>query len=383
MTAAEWIFAAGTLWALWVVVLYPIVLALRAMRENPVRKAPLKPTVSVILPVRNGAAFLADKLESLFAQEYPAGKIVDILVVSDGSTDRTEEIARGYAARGVRLLTQASSGKCAALNLAIPEARGELLLLTDVRQRLKADCVAKLAACFADSRVGAASGELVILDGETSAEARVGLYWRFESWIRRSLSRVDSMLGATGPIYALRRELAVPVPPECLLDDMYLPLAAFRRGFRLIQEPAAVAWDYPTDLESEFRRKVRTLAGNYQLLRYYPWLLGFGNRMWLDYMSIKMGRLLLPFAMLAMLGASPFLRWPWGAAALAGQAGFYALAALDPYLPEGLGAAKKLSSAARAFTVMMLAALIAASVFFTDPRRLWKETRVRKAGHAA
>jgi cellulose synthase/poly-beta-1,6-N-acetylglucosamine synthase-like glycosyltransferase len=383
MNGAEWVFAGGALWALWVVIGYPIVLGLRARRENPVQKGPLTPTVSVILPVRNGEAFLADKLESLFGQVYPAEQIVDILVISDGSTDRTEEMAQQYAGRGVRLLRQPASGKCAALNLAIPEARGELLLMTDVRQRLKPDCLAKLAACFADPRVGAASGELVILDGETAAEARVGLYWRFESWIRRSLSRVDSMLGATGPIYALRRELAVDVPPECLLDDMYLPLAAFRKGFRLVQEPEAVAWDYPTDLESEFRRKVRTLAGNYQLLRYYPWLLGPDNRMWLDYMSIKIGRLLLPFAMLAMLGSGPFLRWPWGAAAVSGQALFYLLAGGDPYLPESWGPLKKLSSAARAFTVMMLAALLAASVFFTDPRRLWKETRVRKAGHAA
>lgn len=382
MTAAAWIFAAGAAWALWVLILYPLLLGLRARNENAVRKGSVTPTVSVILPVRNGEAFLADKLESLFALEYPKDAIADILVISDGSTDRTEEIARRYADRGVRLLTQASAGKCAALNLAIPQASGELLLLTDVRQRLKPDCLAKLAACFADERVGAASGELKILDGVTSEEARVGLYWRFESWIRRSLSRVDSMLGATGPIYTLRRSLAVPIPPECLLDDMYLPLAAFRRGFRLVHEPEAVAWDYPTVLEAEFRRKVRTLAGNYQLLRYYPWLLGFGNRMWIDYMSIKMGRLLLPFALLAMLGASPWLPWPWNVAALAGQAAFYLLAAVDPALGEG-GGLKKLTSAARAFVVMMLAALIASSVFFTDPRRLWKETRVRKVGHAS
>lgn len=379
MTAAGWVFAAAAAWALWVVVLYPLVLGWRARRGDPVRKGPHAPTVSVIIPVRNGAAFLAEKLESVLGQAYPAGRMVDILVISDGSVDRTEEVAREYAGRGVRLLTQPSSGKCAALNLAIPEARGELLLLTDVRQRLKPDCLAKLAANFADPRVGAASGELVILDGESAEEARVGLYWRFESWIRKSLSRVDSMLGATGPIYALRRELAVPVPPECLLDDMYLPLAAFRKGYRLVQEPEAVAWDYPTVLEAEFRRKVRTLAGNYQLLRYYPWLLGPSNRMWVDYVSIKLGRLLLPWALVAMLLSTPFLPWPWNVAAGGGQAAFYLLAAADRWVGEGSGL-KKLTSAARAFVVMMLAAAIAGSVFFTDPRTLWKETRVRKAG---
>lgn len=378
MNPAVIVFALAATLAGWVLVGYPLWLAWRARRSGrPVRRGPVDLTVSVVIPVRNGAAFLAAKLDSVLGQDYPRTRVIEIFVLSDGSTDATAEIAAGYADRGVRLFTLPSGGKCAALNHAWQHATGDLLLLTDVRQQLDPACLSRLAACFADPAVGAASGELRIRAGATAGEARVGLYWRFESWMRSALSQVDSMLGATGPIYALRRELAVPVPVECLLDDMYLPLAAFRRGYRLVQEPAAIAWDYPTSLDSEFRRKVRTLAGNYQLLGYYPWLLGPANRMWLDYVSIKLGRLALPFLLLAIAGASPWLPMPWSMVALAGQGAFYLLAAVDPWWPER-APGKGISSAARAFVVMMAAAVLALRVFFVEPTSLWTHTHVRK-----
>lgn len=382
MNTASVLFAAAAGTAGWILAGYPLWLAWRVRRsERPVRKGPVSYTVSVIIPVRNGGAFLAAKLESVLTQDYPRERIREIVVLSDASTDTTDDIALSYASRGVRFFRLPAGGKCAALTRAFGEVSGDLLLLTDVRQRLEPDCLSKLAACFADPEVGTASGELRIGDGETAAEARIGLYWRFESWIRSSLSRIDSMLGATGPIYLIRRELAIPIPAECLLDDMYLPLSAFRRGYRLIQEPAAIAWDYPTALRGEFRRKVRTLAGNYQLLQYHPWLLGPSNRMWTDYMSIKIGRLLLPFLLLVMLCTSPWLPEPANWAALGAQAVFYLLAAIDPLWPEK-APGKAISSAIRAFVVMMLAALAAVRVFFVEPTSLWKETQVRKTGNA-
>src|SRR5260370_1196685 len=124
------------------------------------------------------------------------------------------------------------------------------------------------------------------------------------------------MFGATGPFYAIRRELAVPIPPDVLLDDVYLPLAPFFRGYRLVVEESARAFDYPTTLETEFRRKVRTLAGVYQLIRIYPRLLLPGNRMWFHFMSYKVGRLLLPHALILIAACSFFLPHPWRAWAL-------------------------------------------------------------------
>jgi cellulose synthase/poly-beta-1,6-N-acetylglucosamine synthase-like glycosyltransferase len=335
----------------------------------------------VIIAVRNGERYLRAKLESVLAQDYPAEKM-EILVVSDGSTDATETIARACAPR-VRLLVQPPAGKGAALNLAIPQATGEILVLTDVRQVLAPDCVRRLVACFGDPRVGVVSGDLRIRNPETAEEISIGLYWRYESAIRAWLSAFDSMLGATGPIYALRRELAAPLPSGILLDDMYLPLQAFFRGYRLVQEEAARAWDYPTALDTEFRRKVRTLGGNYQLLYLMPQLLGPANRLWLDYVSYKLGRLLLPVALVAIFTASWFLAEPWRTALLGAQAAFYALALLDLALPQG-APGKRITSTVRTFVVLMAASACALAVLLVPPERLWKvtQTPVRPAGRS-
>ena len=175
---------------------------------------------------------------------------------SAGSQDRAK----------IEFLAVPKGGKAAALNAALARATGEILFFTDVRQQLHPDSLANLVACFADPQVGVASGELVIRDGTGLEEASVGLYWKYEKWIRKQLSRLDSVMGATGCIYAMRRELAAPLPEGTLNDDMYLPLGAFFRGYRVILDDSALAFDYPTPLASEFRRKVRTLAGVYQIV---------------------------------------------------------------------------------------------------------------------
>ncbi len=336
------------------------------------QRAPIRPSVSIIVAVHNGEAFLADKLKSILALEYPRDRM-QVIVASDGSTDRTDAIAEGFASQGVRLLRLARAGKPAALNAAIPTASGEILVLTDVRQVLAPDSVALLVESFADPEVGTVSGELVIRKGTTEEESDIGLYWRFETWIRDRLASIDSMFGATGPFYAMRRELAVPIPPDMLLDDMYLPLAAFFRGYRLVVDMRARAYDYPTALDTEFRRKVRTLAGNYQILLAYPSLLGPGNRMWLHFVSYKFGRLLLPWSLIAIAVSSPWLPSPWNIIVVAGQAVFYGLAALDFVLPAGV-LLKRLCSPIRTFVTMMIAAIRALSVFFVPARSLWKVT---------
>ena len=368
MTAA-WGFAASAAFLLWVMAGHPLWLAWRARRARPVRKHFEPRAVSVVIPVRNGAHYIRRKLESVLDLDYPR-ELLEVLVVSDGSTDGTDDVVRKFSPAGVVLLRIPASGKPAALSAAFERVRGEILLLTDVRQSLEPESLRALVACFADPAVGAVSGELLL---EQGGSAEVGLYWRYESWIRRNLSAVDSMFGATGPFYALRRELAIPIPPKVLLDDMYLPLAAFFRGYRLIVEERARAWDYPTSVEIEFQRKVRTLAGNYQLLKFYPGLLGPRNRMWLDYVSYKLGRLLLPFALAALAGFSFSLPGAWKTLALAAQAAGYGLALADPWVPRR-SPVKGVSSAARTFAVMMLAALCALAVFVVPPQRLWKVT---------
>jgi glycosyltransferase involved in cell wall biosynthesis len=359
---------------------YPLLLGLLARRRaRPVRKAPWRATVSIVLPVYNGERWMAAKLESIRALEYPA-ELVEILVVSDGSTDGTETIVQRFASRSKLVyLALRRGGKAAALNAAMAKAGGEILFFTDVRQQLDAGSLANLVACFADPQVGVASGELVIREGTGVEEASVGLYWKYEKWIRKQLSRVDSVLGATGCIYAMRRELAMPLPEGTLNDDMYLPLGAFFRGYRVILDDSALAFDYPTALASEFRRKVRTLAGVYQIVGAYPALLGPRNRMWIHFFSHKLARLLMPWAMIAAAIASFGLPTPWKVWAIGVQCCAYLLALSDPWLPASFPL-KRLTSPVRTFAVLMAASLCALAIVFVPARVLWKETRVSAEG---
>lgn len=350
---------------------YPLLLRWMARRYmKPVQRRSIEPSVSLIIAVYNGDRFLEDKLQSVLALEYPADKL-DIIVASDGSIDRTDEIAERYAAQRVCLLRLPRGGKPAALNAAIATARGEIVVLTDVRQPLEPHSLSRLVENFADPSVGVASGELLIRAGVSQEEADIGLYRRFENWIRGNLSALDSTFGATGSFYAIRRALAVPIPTDTLLDDVYLPLAIFFKGYRLVMDSRARAYDIPTSLDTEFPRKMRTLAGNYQILRAYPALLGPGNRMWLHFVSYKFGRLLLPWLLINFAVASFGLPSPWREGVIAGQAAFYVLALADLWIlkPRGL---KRLSSSAHTFLMMMIATLGGLSVFFIPPRTLWK-----------
>jgi len=374
--ASATVFVASAAFLVYVLFGYPLLLAVWARRRpRGILKRLDRKTVSVLLPVRNGEPWIRRKLESLLELNYPR-ELVEILVISDGSTDRTEAIVEEFAARGVELLRIPPSGKAAALNWGLERAQGEILFFTDVRQPLDPECLNHLVACFADPEVGVVTGDLVVLEGDRQEEASVGLYWKYEKWIRRQLNRLGSLLVVTGCFYAMRRALAVPLPAGTLADDAVLPLAVFLRGYRIVFEERARAYDFPTKLEAEFRRKVRTLAGLFQLIRFYPALLGPANRMWLHFYSYKLSRLVLPYALLAILVSSFGLPGGWRAWSLGGQALFYLLALADPAIPESW-LLKRISSASRAFAVWMLAALCSAAVLFLPPEKLW---RVPRAG---
>ncbi|MGP8246068.1 MAG: glycosyltransferase family 2 protein [Bryobacteraceae bacterium] len=372
------LFLASALAVAYVLAGYPLLLAcLARWFEKPVDRREHVAPVTVIIAVRNGERWLARKLDSVLAQDYPP-QSTDVLVVSDGSTDASERIAASYANRGVRLIRVPFGGKPAALNAAVPQSSGELLFFTDVRQVLRPDCLRRLVAAMADPTVGVVSGDLRIARGASEEEANTGLYWRYENWIRGNLSRLDSMLGATGPVYLVRRSLYVPIPSNSLLDDVFLPLSVHLQGYRLVIEPAAVAIDEPTDLAAEFRRKVRTQAGIIQLLGTFPGLFSSRNRMRFHFVSLKIGRLLLPYLVAALLLTSFGLPLPWRWFAALPQLAFWFLALLDPFMPAG-GAAKKLTGVPRAFAVLVWAAACAWKILFVSPRDLWVEARATQA----
>jgi len=328
------LFVLGATFVAYVVFGYPVLLAVLArFRTAPVAKSPQSKRVTVLLPVHNGAAWIEPKLRSILALDYPR-ELIEILVVSDGSDDATDDVVRGFASQGVELAVLPRGGKMVALDEGIGRATGEILFFTDVRQELDPASLRSLVACFADPKVGVVSGELVIRQGRTLEEANVGAYWRYEKWIRKHQSSLDSIMGATGCIFAMRASLAAPLAAETILDDMVLPLRAFFQGYRLILDEGARAYDDPTSLRSEFRRKVRTLAGVYQTMGWFPQLLGPRNRMWIHFVSHKLGRLLLPWAILLILAASFGLPGSWRTLALAAQAAFCVLILSDLVLSD-------------------------------------------------
>jgi poly-beta-1,6-N-acetyl-D-glucosamine synthase len=299
-------------------------------RRPPPCDGPL-PVLSVVVVAHDEADRIAARIDNLLAQDYPRDRL-EILVASDGSTDGTASLALTYAAAGVGVHAFAvRRGKAAVLNDVVPRARGAIVVLADARQRFESDTVRALARPFANPAVGAVSGELILSetpDGPTVGRG-VGFYWRYEKLIRKSESRIDSTVGATGAVYAIRRELFEPIPEDTVLDDVLIPLCIVRRGYRVLFEPAARAWDrVAASAGEELARKVRTLAGNFQLFWRAPWLLDpRRNRIWLATVSHKGLRLLGPLLHAGAFVASAALAdVAFYAAALAAQAAFYAMA---------------------------------------------------------
>ncbi|HEY6360384.1 MAG TPA: glycosyltransferase family 2 protein [Vicinamibacterales bacterium] len=328
----ELIFWASLLLIGYVYAGYPVIAVLRAiLRPKTRRTAPIEPSVSVVVVAHNEAHRIAARIENLLALDYPYDRL-EIVVASDGSTDGTAACARAYAAAGVVVYAfDERRGKSAVINAVVPRVRGEIVVFADARQRFDSDSVRALVANFADADVGAVSGELVLTtdDRTTTAARGTAFYWRYEKFIRSAEGRSNSALGATGAIYAIRRSLFEPIPDDTILDDVLIPLRITRRGYRVLFEPRARAFDSASaTAQQEFIRKARTSAGTCQLFAREGWLLNpFRNRLWFETISHKALRVMLPVLHAAALLANVALadRWFYGWM-LAGQVAFYAAA---------------------------------------------------------
>ena len=361
---------------------YPFAIAALA-RFNARRRSGLAspgkpaPMVSALLCVHNGAAFLPAKVESLLAQDYPADRL-EILVYSDGSTDNTVAVAEALAAEppsGGRIrviVAKERRGKPTGLNVLKSHAHGELLLLNDVRQPLSRNAVSALVAAMADPGVGCATGNLVV-----QGDAGSGFYWRYENWMRQQESSFRGLVGMTGPIAMVRRTDLMPVPDDVILDDVWIPMSLTLRGKRVTFVANAIAYDTAFDDQREFRRKVRTLAGNYQLFARMPSLLTpFRNPIWFETISHKVLRLAAPWLLLVLAAAS-------AGAVIAPTAShpifteLLLFAELAFYAPAALGRrAGRLGGVARTFLVLNAAALVGLWGFLTGRQRVtWQVTR--------
>jgi biofilm PGA synthesis N-glycosyltransferase PgaC len=337
MSVEKTLFWTSVLLLAYTYVGYPaLAWARAALRPRLPRTRAIEPTVTLIVVAHNEAARIAGRIENFLDLDYPRGRL-EIILGSDGSTDGTAERAEAYRRDGVSVVAFASRrGKPAVLNDLVPKARGEIVVLADARQRFDRDALRALVGPFADSRVGAVSGELVLTprDDGSVAGSGVGFYWRYEKFIRRHESRAESTPGATGAIYAIRRELFAAIPEDTILDDVLIPLRIARRGYRVLLEPRARAYDRVAATgEEEFTRKVRTMAGKFQLFARNRWLLSpFHNPLWLQTVSRITLRLVAPLLLAAAFATDLALAdQSFYAAILALQLLFYG-AAIGGYL---------------------------------------------------
>lgn len=318
---------------------YPLLLkAWARLRPSPTRRAPLERRLAVIIVAHNEEARILRKIATCRAQAYPR-ELMHIVVVSDGSTDRTNALVSELGDPGVTLVARPTRrGKAACLVDGVRACSESLIVFTDARQQLHPDAVRRLLENFADESVGVVSGELVFrAEGQSGFGQGVDAYWAYEKFIRKQEAAVASVVGATGALYAIRREVFTEIPPETILDDVLIPMNAVLQGRRVLFEGGAVAYDQPsTEVAQERVRKIRTLAGNFQLLALRPALLNpMRNPIFLQFISHKVLRLAAPLAMALLLLANAVLAADSGffAACLVAHALFYALALLGAWLP--------------------------------------------------
>jgi biofilm PGA synthesis N-glycosyltransferase PgaC len=367
----KWVFWGAAFLIAYTYVGYACWLRMRLLwRSYPVRRGVGTPPVSIVMVVRNEEEILEAKLQNLLALDYPPCQII---VVSDGSSDGTEGILRGHESRVQLVLNQTSQGKATGLNDALKLAHGEIVVFTDARQKIEPGAVRLLAENFADPEVGCVSGELMLGDATKGESGQgLGLYWRIEKLVRELEAASGSAVGATGALYAVRRELLTRVPPGTILDDVYFPMQVVRQGKRTVFDARARAWDTPNlGTDREFSRKVRTLSGNYQLLQLEPWLLTSRNPIRFEFVSHKLLRLAVPFALGVLLLASLELSGPFYRSALILQLLFYALSALALSRMVKRGILGRVADVAGAFVLLNGAAVVALVNFVSGRRAAW------------
>jgi glycosyltransferase involved in cell wall biosynthesis len=299
--AIFWISHAGIVY---IYIGYPVAIWIFArLRPRPWRVSPITPSVSIVLPVHNGMALLPRKIKHLLDLDY--SNVKEIIIVSDGSTDGTEEyLSRSQHQRVKVIVLKEHCGKAIAVNTGIAAASGEVVLFVDIRPEIAPGAIQHLVSNFADRRVGCVAGNLLLhKEGHDATAAAVcGLYWRYEQWIRKCEADCDSPVGVYGGFYAIRRALASWQPEGMILDDMFQPLSVIRQGYRSVIDSKAIVHDmWPKESSREFHRKVRTLAGNFQLIQLAPWTVTLQNRLVIQLVSHKFARLLVPYLLLLML----------------------------------------------------------------------------------
>lgn len=262
------------------------------------------PMVSVVMVAHNEEERISAKLKNLLECDYPGE--LEIIVVCDGCKDATAAVSRQYGVGRVRTIELDRCGKAGGLNHGVAAAKGTIVVFADVRQVFEPDAIRQLVIPFSNPGVVGVSGSLEIKSSADGAGKGIDLYWKLEKFTRLAEARIDSCVGCTGAIYALRAGNFQSLPPDTILDDVVIPMQASLSGGRVLFEPKARAYDpQALTIGNERRRKTRTLAGNFQMLFRYPcWLLPVRNRLWWQLISHKYLRLAVPFLLLACFASN-------------------------------------------------------------------------------
>jgi len=277
---------------------YPgILYLLSRCKSSPNKNLIFTPSVTIIMSVYNEEDLIQKKIDNLLSLDY-SEKLIEVIIVTDGSDDETANIIRSN--RKVKLIeSKERLGKAACVNRAVLAAHNDVLILMDVRQTVENQAIKNLISNFQNKKVGAVSGELVYREKNkaTQTTENAGFYWKYEKFIRKAESDIDSVQGVTGALYAIKKELMPVIPERTILDDVYVPMTVIKKGLRVLFEPEAVIYDDASVNESaERKRKIRTIAGNYQLLSMNKWLMNpIGNPTFVQFFSHKILRLLSPF----------------------------------------------------------------------------------------
>ncbi len=335
------------------------------------------PSVSVVIAIHNEASRLDTKINSLLALDYPQ-ELLQIVFVSDGSTDNSVALIQARAQETPVAIDvhhyENASGKPTALNAGVEIASGDVIVFMDARQTVSSNAVKALVMQLHNESVGAVSGELVLSDGKGTDSKNVGLYWKYEKWIRQNESALYSTTGATGALYAIRKQHYLPHRADVLLDDFDTPVSLLKQGLRTVFEPEAQVFDQAeANASGEFKRKARTLAGNFQSFSRNKWLFNPSkNPIFWQFISHKVCRLLVPYAMLLALLASLFGNGAFLNAMLVVQCVFYGLG-LYGFLRES-SSRNKVVNFIKVFLQLNAAAVVGAVRYFSGNANVrWKQ----------
>jgi hypothetical protein len=290
---------------------YPLLLfAISRVAARPVRKAPITPSVTMVIAAYNEQDAIAAKIDNSLALDYPPG-LLEIMVASDGSTDATNAIVEHDYAGRARLLALPRAGKTSAQNHAAAAATGEILVFSDATTMYDPGTLRALVANFADPTVGSVGGDVrYTTEGGAAASKGRQLYWNYEAAIRRWESRIYSVIGATGCVYSLRRTLYQPLDPAAI-SDFVQPTRALLRGFRSVVEDEAGAYEVAESkqLGDELQRRARVVLRGLRGVGYMPEILNPLRHPWLcaQILSHRLLRWAVPIFLLAALVANAFL----------------------------------------------------------------------------